>query len=133
MPLGVTHQPTPPMYWLCDVYELLLKTTEGDCKITKPADSGPAHSCCHLQAVRPKAISTKRFISEARFCGQKTPGDKPPWLVFGTFSPGCANQGLRVQRLLLLVHLVKAHVLGTAQRLEVDFSASGYNTLTASY
>lgn len=44
------------------------------------------------------------------FCGQKSQGDKPPWLVFGTFSPGCVDQGLRVQRLHLLVRCRESSV-----------------------
>ena len=37
---GVKHQPTSPKYWSCDGYELALKTTAGDCKITKSAEQG---------------------------------------------------------------------------------------------
>lgn len=114
MVLGVKHQPTPPKYRPCGGYELMLKTIAGGCKITKPANTGSVHSCCHLQAVRPKVISTKGFhfrqqLGGAVLCTEKS-GRQNPWPVFGTFPPGCADQGLRVQRLLILAHVVKAQV-----------------------
>lgn len=105
---GVKHQPTSPKYWSCDGYELALKTTGGDCKITKSAEQGTGS-----QLLPPVGGEAKSHLhentafpdssSEVLFCGQKSQGDKSPWLVFRTFSPGCVDQGLRVQRLLILV------------------------------
>lgn len=71
----------------------------------------------HLQAAAQLHFSVYRKVREAN----------PLRFLFGTFSPGCAKQALRVQG--LPIALVKAQVAGTAQRLEEDFSASGYDTL----
>lgn len=42
------------------------------------------------------------------FCTQRDGGGKTPWLKFGMLSSACVDQGLRVQRLLALVHISKS-------------------------
>lgn len=120
---GVKHQPKSPKYRSCDGYELAMKTTAGDCKITIPlqaewnqftvaASTAPSGGVKrHLH----ENISFPDSSSEVLFCGQKNQGDETPWLVFGAFSPGCVDQGLRVQRLFILVRCGKSS--GTAAQL----------------
>lgn len=83
MAAGFKHQPTSPKYSSCDGYELALKTTAGDCKITKSAEQGIGSQLLppvgggaksHLH----KNISFPDSSSEVLFCGWKSQGDKNP-------------------------------------------------------
>ena len=102
---GVKHQPTSLKYCSCDGYELALKTTAGDWKITKPAEQGTGTQLLppvgggaksHLH----KNISHPDSSSQVLFCGQKgqadlgvhTEGTNRPFLAWGfplTFTTAC--------------------------------------------